>query len=248
MNQFENKVVVITGGNSGIGLATAQKFKAAGARVITNARNEQRKTETLASHAELFDAVLVADVADLAQQDQFYSAIQSQFGQIDVLFLNAGVAFFEPIESYAEQTFDTHFDVNVKGLFFGIQKAIPLLAEGASILVTTSISNSLALPGSSAYAATKAAVRSLVKTIGAELAPRKIRVNAVSPGPIETPIYSKMPVSDEERNQLAGSILESTPAGRFGKAEEIAETVYHIASNDYIYGTEIVVDGGMLHH
>lgn len=245
MSNFENKTVVITGGNSGIGLATAQKFKAAGARVITNARNEARKAETLEQFPDLFDAVLVADVSNLDHLDSFFAAIKEQFGSIDVLYLNAGVAYFEPIDTHSLETYNKHFDINVKGVFFGVQKALGLLKEGSSILVTTSVVNQMAMPGSSSYAATKAAVRSLVQTIGAELAPKGIRINAISPGPIETPIFGKMGMPEEAVEGMAGEILSGVPAGRFGKADEVADAALFLAGNGFVNGTEIVVDGGM---
>ena len=245
MSKLKGKVVVITGGNSGIGLASARLFREQGARVIVNARTEERLQETLAEFPDAFDKVLAADVSKVSDLERFYRQIGEQYGRIDVLFLNAGVAYFMPVEAVDESTFDQQFDVNVKGVFFGIQKALPYLNEGASILVTTSINNQIGMPNSSVYAATKAAVKSLTQTLAAELVGRKIRVNAISPGPVETPIFGKMGMTEKQMQQMAQAILGQIPIGRFGRSEEVAETALFLASNEFITGTEVVIDGGM---
>lgn len=246
MARLENKVAVITGGNSGIGLATAQLFKKEGATVIINARNEKRLAETKEAVGEDFD-VLQLDVSNTAELEQFYAQISEKHGKIDVLFLNAGIGIFQPIDAWDEATFDHLINVNVKGVFFGIQKAIPHLAEGASVIINTSISNQMGMPASSAYAATKAAVRSLARTLSAELLPHGIRINAVSPGPISTPIYSKMGMPEQQLNEFADGIKQQVPLGRFGNPEEVANTILFFASpeSSYVVGTELEVDGGM---
>lgn len=247
MTKLANKVAVITGGNSGIGLASAKLFKAEGAKVIINARSAQRLAETQAAHSDAYDDILVADVSSVSDLEQFFTQIGEKYGKIDVLFLNAGVAYFAPIEVIDEATYDKQFDINVKGVLFGVQKALPYLNEGASILLTTSVANQQGMPNSNAYAATKAAVRSLARTLSAELIGRGIRVNAISPGPIETPIFSKMGLPDEQLSAMAEGIKAGVPAGRFGSSEEVANAALFLASSEssYIVGEELVIAGGM---
>lgn len=248
MGKLNGKVAVITGGNSGIGLATAKLFKEEGATVIINARNEQRLNETKAQFNGTFDDILQADVSKVSELDHFFKQVGDKYGKIDILFLNAGVAYFVPLDTIDEATFDKQFNINVKGVFFGVQKALPYLTEGASIVVNTSIANQKGMPNSNAYAATKAAVRSLARTFSGELIAKGIRVNAVSPGPIETPIYGKMGFTEEQSQEMAGGILSQVPLGRFGSPDEVAKTVLFLASDDasYIVGAEIEVDGGMV--
>ncbi len=245
MKSLSGKVVVITGGNSGIGLASAHAFKTAGAKVIVNARNEERLQQTRQEYPNAFDDIFIADVTKVDQIESFYQQVANKYGQIDLLFLNAGIALFAPIEAIDEAFYDNIFNVNVKGVLFGIQKALPHLNEGSSIQITSSVVNQMGMPNASVYAATKAAVRSITRTIAAELAERKIRVNSISPGPIETPIFGKMGMAEEQVGEMAGSILSQVPLGRFGQAEEIAQAAIFLAQNDYVTGTEIVVDGGM---
>ncbi|MGB0522015.1 MAG: SDR family oxidoreductase [Flammeovirgaceae bacterium] len=246
MARLENKVAVITGGNSGIGLATAHLFKKEGASVVINARNEQRLAETKAEVGDDFE-VLQLDVSKTSELEQFYKQVGEQHGKIDVLFLNAGIGIFQPVDAWDEATFDHLVNVNVKGVFFGVQKALPYLAEGASVIINTSISNQMGMPASSVYAASKAAVRSLARTLSAELLPRGIRVNAVSPGPIATPIYDKMGMPQEQLDEFANGIKQQVPLGRFGSPEEVAHTILFFASpeSSYVVGTELEVDGGM---
>lgn len=246
MARLENKVAVITGGNSGIGLATAQLFKEEGAQVIINARNAQRLQETQTELGDTFD-VLQLDVSKLEELTTFYAQIGEKYGKIDVLFLNAGIAIYQPIDKWDEQTFDQLINVNVKGVFFGIQKALPYLSEGASIVVNTSISNQLGVPESSVYGASKAAVRSMVRTLSGELLPRKIRLNAISPGPIETPIYNKMGITGEYYDQFVQGVNQRVPMGRFGSPKEVANAVLFFASDEssYIIGEELTIDGGI---
>lgn len=246
MARLENKVTVITGGNSGIGLATAKLFKQEGAEVVINARNEKRLAETKEEVGDAFD-VLQLDVSKVDELEAFYAQIGEKYGKIDVLFLNAGIGIFQPFEGWDEATFDHLINVNVKGVFFGVQKALPYLAEGASIIINTSISNQMGMAASSVYAASKAAIRSLARTLSTELLPRGIRVNAVSPGPIATPIYSKLGMPQEQLDEFAEGIKQQVPLGRFGSPEEVANTILFFASpeSSYVVGTELEVDGGL---
>ncbi len=247
MSKLEKKVAVITGGNSGIGLATAQTFKNEGAIVVTNARNQQRLEETQADHGDLFDDVILADVTKVDQLESLFNSVGEKYGQIDVLFLNAGIAKFLPIEHVDDGFYNAHFDTNVRGIIFGVQKALPYLKEGSSIILTTSVVNQMGMANSSVYAATKAAVRSLAQSLSAELVDRGIRVNAVSPGPIETPIFGKMELEQEQIDEMAQGILGKVPLKRFGTSEEVAKAALFLASNDssFVVGAEIEVDGGM---
>jgi NAD(P)-dependent dehydrogenase (short-subunit alcohol dehydrogenase family) len=246
MKTFENKVVVVTGGNSGIGLATAKKFAAQGARVAITGRD--RKTLDQAA-AEVGPGTLAvqADVTDLGSLDALFQKVKSQFGTIDVLFVNAGVAKFAPMSEVTVSHYDELLNTNVRGSYFTIQKALPLLNDGASIILTTTAVNVLGLPGSSIYAATKAALRSLARTLSAELIERKIRVNTVAPGPIETPIFGRLGMTPEAVEGLAKVILGRVPANRLGRPDEVADAVLFLASpgSSYIIGAELNVDGGM---
>lgn len=246
MKKLANKIAVITGGNSGIGLATAQLFQEQGAQVIINARNEKRLKETKEQLGDQFD-VLQADVSKVDELTAFFNAIGEKYGRIDVLFLNAGIAPFAPVDQVDEAFFDKVFNVNVKGVFFSVQKALPYLSEKASIILNTSVVNQMGMPQASIYSASKAAVRSLAQTISAELVGRGIRVNAVSPGPIQTPIYGKLGFTEEQTNEMAQGILSQVPMGRFGAPDEIAKAALFLATEDssFILGAEIEVDGGM---
>ncbi|MDA8792168.1 SDR family oxidoreductase [Bacteriovoracaceae bacterium] len=243
--RLENKVAVITGGNSGIGLATAKLYKDEGAKVIITARSDDSYQNAIAEYGKVFD-VVKTDITNLNELENLYTHVKDKYGKIDILFANAGIAYFAPMESVTEDFFDSQFNTNVKGLFFSVQKAQNLLAEGASVILNTSGVNTKGLHSSSVYAATKAAVRSLARTLSAELVAKGIRVNALAPGPVETPIYSKMGMSEEEVSGFAKSIKETTPIGRFGSADELAKAALFLASDDssFVLGTELVVDGG----
>lgn len=247
MSKLAGKVAVITGGTSGIGLATARKLKSEGAQVITNARHAQRQQDTLAQHGDLFDDVFLADVSKVDDLASFFKQVGGKYQKIDTLFLNAGMGTPATIEQVTEEAFDREFNVNVKGVFFSVQKALPYLSEGASIILNTSIANQLGMAGFAVYSATKGAVKTLAKSLSAELLPRKIRVNAVSPGPIETPFFSKTGMTEEQIQETAQAIQSQVPMGRFGKSEEVANYVSFLASDEssYIVGTELEVDGGM---
>jgi NAD(P)-dependent dehydrogenase (short-subunit alcohol dehydrogenase family) len=247
MARLSNKVAVITGGSSGIGLATAQRFLEEGATVYITGRNADSlntATKTL-NHPRL--TALQADASNAAQMQAVCDSVQKQHGSLDILFLNAGVAPVASIEQTSEELYDNLFDINVKGVFFGVQKAIPLLRSGSSIIINSSTVNSMGMPGFVAYAATKAAVRSFARGMSAELAPKGIRVNSVSPGPIGTPLWGKTGLTEEETQHAGGQILQKVPAGRFGTDREIADAVVYLASDEskYVVGADLYVDGGM---
>ena len=244
--KLQNKIAVITGGNSGIGLATAHEFKAQGARVIIIGR----KADAVAAAAKEIggDTLgLVADVSKVAQLGAAFGVIREKYGRVDVLFANAGIAKFLPFAEVTEEFFLEHTAINVKGAFFTAQKALPLLSEGASVIFTSSTVAHFGMPGSSVYSMTKAVLINLAKTLAVELAPKKIRVNVVSPGPIATPIFGKMGLPEAAVQELGGAILAQVPLARFGEAAEIAKAVAYLASSDaaYVTGTELLVDGGM---
>lgn len=246
MGKLDGKVAVITGGNSGIGLATAQAFVDQGARVAIMGRDP----ETLAAALEqLGDGAIgiQGDVRNLGDLDRLYASVRDQLEAIDVLFVNAGVANFRPFEDVDEADFDVQFDVNVKGAYFAVQKSLPLLRDGAAIVLTTSISNQLGDPHTSVYSATKAALRSLARTLSAELVGRGIRVNAISPGPIDTPIFGRLGLPQDALDEMAQGLAERVPMKRMGAADEIAKAVLFLASNDssFVLGHELVVDGGL---
>ena len=246
MKRLEGKVAVVTGGNSGIGLATAQRFLQEGAKVAISGRNPKTLAEAVKT---LGDGVLAvqSDTADVAQAEKFLDAVVKKFGKIDVLFVNAGVAKFAPLTQTPEALFDEQFDINIKGAYFTVQKAVPHLNDGASIILNTSVVSSTGQPNTSAYSATKAALRSLARTAAAELAERNIRVNAVAPGPIVTPIFGRTGLPKEAIDDFSKEVIAKVPMKRFGQPEEIAGVVAFLASKDasYITGVEINVDGGM---
>ena len=247
MSKLNNKVAVVTGGSSGIGLATAQRFITDGAQVVITGRNQEALD---AAVAELGDRAtgIHGDVANLDDLDRLFAQVREQFGRVDVLFANAGIAPFVPFEAVTEEHFDRLFNINVRGLFFTVQKALPLLSEGASVILNASVVAQSGLPNTSIYSATKAAVRSLGRTLAAELSPRGIRVNVVSPGLIETPLVGKLGLSQDEIDAFAEQVVQQTPLGRPGKPEEIAATVAFLASDDasYFAGADLVADGGMI--
>lgn len=244
MSTLANKVAVITGGTTGIGLATAQKLKAEGATVIVTGRN---KETVEAVEKELGVTAIVSDQGKLDDIDSLVEKVKQLHGKIDVLFINAGVASFAPVESATEAHYDAIMNVNVKGTFFTVQKFIPLLNEGASVILNTSVNASLGAYNSGVYSASKGALLSLNRVLAAELAPKKIRVNEVSPGPVDTPLYGKLGLSAEAVNEFATVLNKKILLNRFGQSDEIAKAVNFLASDDssFITGTELVIDGGL---
>jgi NAD(P)-dependent dehydrogenase (short-subunit alcohol dehydrogenase family) len=244
--RFEGKTVVITGGNSGIGLSTAKLFHNQGAKVAISGRDQ--KTLDEAAKAIGGDTLAVrADVSKLADIDRLFAQVTAKFGKIDVLFANAGIAKFAPVGDSSEQLFDETFDVNVKGLYFTIQKALPHLNDNAGIVLNSSVVNAKGSATTSVYSATKAAVRSLARTFASELVDRGIRVNVVSPGPITTPIFGRLGLPQEAIDEFASHVKTQVPMKRFGTPEEVGNAVLFLASGEasYITGVDLNVDGGM---
>jgi len=246
MRKLEGKVAVITGGNSGIGLATAKEFKEQGARVVITGRDQQTLDE---AKRDIGGDVLAvrSDTSSLTDIDKLLAAVKEKFGKIDVLFVNAGIGKFVPVAEVTEELFDSIMDINFKGAYFTIQKALPFLNDNASIVLNTSIVAHIGMPNSSVYAASKAALLTLVRTLSAELVGRGIRVNAVSPGPISTPILNRLGLPPEALAETKNGLEGQVPMKRFGRPEEIAKTVLFLASSDssFLLGTEIIADGGM---
>lgn len=244
--KLKGKVAVITGGNSGIGLSTAKLFQAEGATVVITGR---RKEGVEAAVKEIGgDSIgIVSNAGNLHDIDALYHKVKKQCGSIDVLFLNAGIATFAPFTTIDEPTFDAMVNVNFKGLFFNVQKAFPLLNEGASVIFNTSIADQKGFMTTNVYAATKAAVRSLARTLSTELLEHKIRVNALAPGPIETPIFDKLGMPAEVVPGVKESFASENPMKRMGTSEEVAKAALFLASDDssYILGIDLTVDGGM---
>jgi NAD(P)-dependent dehydrogenase (short-subunit alcohol dehydrogenase family) len=243
--KLEGKIALITGGNSGIGLATAKEFVNEGAYVFITGR---REAELAAAKEQIGKNVTAirGDVSNLDDLDRLFAQIKKEKGKIDIVFANAGVARYAPIGTITEDFFDSIFDINVKGVLFTVQKALPLLRDGGSIILNASIVGSKGLSSNSVYSATKAAVRSFARTWTTDLKDRRIRVNAISPGPIDTPGLSELLASSETGEQRKKMISNTVPLGRFGKPEEIAKAVVFLASDhaSYITGIELFVDGG----
>ena len=247
MSKLNSKIAVVTGGSSGIGLATARRFIADGAHVIVTGRNQEALDAAVADLGDRATGIH-GDVANLEDLDGLFTRVQEQFGRVDVLFANAGIAPLGPIEAVTEEHFDRLFDINVRGLFFTVQKALPLLSDGASVILNASVVAQSGLPNTSIYSATKAAVRSLGRTLAAELAPRGIRVNVVSPGLVATPFWGKVGLSQDDVDAFGAQVVQQTPLGRPGKPEEIASTVAFLASDDasYFTGADLVADGVLI--
>lgn len=245
MEAFKNKVVVVTGGNSGIGYAAAKEFKAQGATVIITGKREDALTKAataLGVESYLTDQSSVNNISSLA------GYVADTFGKVDVLFINAGVAYFVPIEFTSEEQFDTMADVNFKGSFFTLQKFIPVLNDGASVIFLTSGNTALNMPNSAVYAASKSAVAHVAKIAAKELAPRKIRVNTVSPGPIETEMQAKLGLDEATLKGMKDVIIGQVPLAKMGAPEDVAKLVAYVANNSvssFITGAEFFIDGGM---
>src|SRR5258707_5482738 len=245
MDKLEGKIALITGGNSGIGLATAKRFVNEGAYVFITGR---REPELAAAIKEIGRNVtgVQGDVSNLADLDRLFEQIKREKGKLDIVFANAGVAKFAPFGTITEEFYDSIFDVNVKGMLFTVQKALPLLPDGASIILNASIVGSKGLPANSVYSATKAAVRSFARTWTTDLKDRRIRVNAVSPGATDTPGLSNLLASADVGEERVKMISNTVPLGSVGTPDEIAKAVAFLASDDssYITGTELIVDRG----
>ncbi|MDX1959783.1 MAG: SDR family oxidoreductase [Leptospiraceae bacterium] len=246
MSKLNNKTIVITGGNSGIGYSTAKQMKEDGAKVVILGRDEEKVT---AAAKELGVDSVVADVSNLKQLESAVAKIKEKYSPIDTLFVNAGVYFGEPIGSTTEASFDHIMSINFKGAVFTIEKFLPILKDGGSIisLSTTMAEPGLGMGGGSIYSASKAALNAYCRTAVTELAARKIRVNTVSPGPITTPIFGKTGMSSEQLNGFAQVMQNRVPLKRFGSPEEVAKLVAFLASDDslFINGAEITIDGGI---
>jgi len=243
--KLEGKVALITGGNSGIGLATAKQFVNEGAYVFITGR---REAELAAAKKQIGKNVtaIQGDVSNLHDLDRLFAQIRKEKGKIDVVFANAGVARYAPLGAITEGFFDSIFDINVKGVLFTVQKSLSLLRDGGSIILNASIVATKGLSSNSVYSATKAAVRSFARTWTTDLKDRRIRVNAISPGPIDTPGLSELLASSETGEQRKKMISTTVPLGRLGRPEEIAKAVVFLASDDasYVTGIELFVDGG----
>jgi len=245
-NKLEGKIAVITGGSSGIGLATAKGFVAEGAYVFITGR---RRSELDAAVSEIGKNVIgiQSDVSNLADLDKLYNTVKEQKGHIDILFANAGIGEFAPLGEISEEHFDKIFGINVKGLLFTVQKALPLFQDGSSIILNASIAASKGIEAFSVYNATKAVVRSFARTWTVDLRHRKIRVNAVSPGPIDTPAVEGLVQNKEQVEELKKNFITAVPMGRIGSPDEVAKVVSFLASDEssYITGIDLSVDGGM---
>ena len=243
MSKLDGKTAVVTGGSSGIGYATARKIKELGAKVIITGRNP----EAVDKAAKEIGAVgLVADQASLGDIDSLVERAREELGGVDVLFINAGIAAFAPVEHLSEEQFDATMDINFKGAFFTLQKFLPILRDGASVINLSSINAYTGMPNTAVYAASKAALNSLTRTAAYELAPRKIRVNAVNPGPTNTAIFGKLGMPDEAVQEFASAMQNRIPLKRFGEPEDVATLVAFLASDEasFITGAEYNIDGG----
>jgi NAD(P)-dependent dehydrogenase (short-subunit alcohol dehydrogenase family) len=246
MKKLENKVAVITGGNSGLGLAAAKLFAENGAKVAITGRNSQSNDDAV---KEIGNGAIgvAADVTNIPQIDAAYKKVSEKLGKIDVLIVNAGYYAGAPLADFTEKMFDQLSEINFKGAFFSVQKALPYLKDGASIVLTSTALNEKGLGAASAYSATKAAVRSLARSFQSELFARNIRINVLSPGAIVTPIFNKATGSKEELDGTLDFFANYAPAKRMGKPEEIAAGFLFLASDDssYMFGSELVIDGGV---
>ena len=246
MGKLDDKVAVITGGTSGIGMATAKRFVAEGAKVVVTGR---RGPELDAAVKDIGgNAVGIrGDVASLADLDRLYATVKEKHGRVDVLFANAGGGDFAPLGQITEEHFDNAFNSNVKGLLFSVQKALPLIPDGGSIILNASIVSIKGVEAFSVYSATKTAVRSFARTWTVDLKARKIRVNTISPGPIETPALDRLGETPEKTREFKAGMASTVPLGRLGQPDEIAKVAVFLASDDasFVTGVELFVDGGM---
>ncbi len=245
MSKLDGKIALVTGGTTGIGLATAKRFIEEGARVVITGQNAERLEQAKADLGQAVDAVQ-ADVRSIDDLDRLAGVIRDRFGGLDILFANAGIAKFSPFDEFDAEAVSELIDVNIKGAFYTVQKIAPILRDGARVVLTSSMANQTGVPGTSVYAATKAAVRSLARTFSAELINRGIRVNTVSPGPVATPIFGKLGMSDAQLDDMSKQFAAQVPMGRFADPDEIAKAVLFLVSDDssFVLGEDLVVDGG----
>jgi NAD(P)-dependent dehydrogenase (short-subunit alcohol dehydrogenase family) len=246
MSKLEGKVAVITGGNSGIGLATAQQFVSDGAYVFITGRRQSELDSAATQIGKNNVTAVQGDVSNLADLDRLYAKVKEHKGQINILFANAGIIGAAPLGEISEEHFDKTFGINVKGLLFTVQKALPLFQDGGSIILNASVAASKGFEATSVYSATKAAIRSFARTWTADLKQRKIRVNTISPGRIDTPIFNGV-LDEEQTKQFNATVVANVPLGRMGNPDEVAKAASFLASDDssYITGTELSVDGGL---
>ncbi len=246
MKKLENKVAVITGGNSGIGLATAKRFVAEGAKVAIVGRNQKSLDSSLQKLGDSAVAI-PGDVSDLNDLNRIFGTVEARLGKADILVINAGVYVLGSVVDFTEEMFDKVSDINFKGVFFSVQKALPVLKDGASIILISSTVNGKGVPDHSAYSATKAAVRSLARSFSADLLSRRIRVNTLSPGPVDTSIFNSVSNNTEEAKAMATAMGNFTPVKRLASPDEIAGATLYLASNEsaYMLGAEILLDGGL---
>jgi NAD(P)-dependent dehydrogenase (short-subunit alcohol dehydrogenase family) len=245
MARLAGKKALITGGTTGIGFATAKSFLEEGAQVAISGQDRERLQEALSKLGNNAIGIL-ADLSLASNVQMMVDRVKSDFGSLDILVANAGIVKPAPVNAVDEAHINEQFDINFKGVFFTVQKALPILNNPASIVLNTSCLDEMGMPGMSIYSASKAAVRSLARSFSAELVGQGIRVNAVSPGPIETPIYSKLGMPAEAVQTMAAGLMAQIPMGRFGQADEVAKAILFLASDDssFMLGEEIVVDGG----
>ena len=244
--KLAGKVAVITGGNSGIGFATAKLFQQEGAKVIITGKRRdavEKAVQEIGGDAKGY----TSNSSDLKDIASLYESIKNEYGKIDVLFVNAGIATFSPIEAVTEESYDSMMNTNLKGLYFNVQKALPLLSSGSSVIFNTSAADQKGFPNTSVYSATKAGVRSLARTLSAELLEKGIRVNSIAPGPIDTPVFEKLGLPEEAIPEVKKQFIASVPMKRIGSSEEVAKGVLFLASDDssYVVGIDLSVDGGM---
>jgi NAD(P)-dependent dehydrogenase (short-subunit alcohol dehydrogenase family) len=246
MSRLAGKHALITGGTTGIGLETARQFLAEGAQVAITGVNPSTLEQ---ARAQLGDAVRIvaSDAATIAAQQHLAGQVKDMFGTLDILVVNAGIADLRPIENWNEAAFDRSMNINFKGPFFLVKALLPIFANPASVVLTGSINAHIGMPNTTIYGASKAALLSLVKTLSGELISRGVRVNAVSPGPIATPLYDKLGLSPEDRKKTSESLIDQVPARRFGDPVEVARAIVYFASDEsaFTVGSELVIDGGM---